>query len=82
LVEEWGCNLGEDAFLTEEVIDFPRKDEDSQQDVGHDLDNAGGDLEALMDDLQKEWTDPNMLVFETDKHAFLLLNENKAPIQK
>jgi hypothetical protein len=42
-----GCNLGEDAFLTEEVMDFSNKNDGSQQFVEHGLHTTRGDVDIL-----------------------------------
>ena len=57
LVEEWGCSLGEDAFLTEEDTHLlsEQKEEGSElfADIGLEQDN--GDVDALLHDIQKDW---------------------------
>lgn len=56
LVEEWGWNLGEDAFLTEENIEQSSlKDEGFDNFDGHDIEGDGGDVEAILDDLCNDW---------------------------
>jgi len=57
LVEEWGCNLGEDAFLTEEVSDqrVYTADDVSEHDVGYGFDEVAGDVDTLIADIHKEW---------------------------
>jgi hypothetical protein len=57
LVEEWGCNLGEDVFLTD--VDSESRPDDLQQPLDEDrLDEVQGEweLDALVDDLSKEWS--------------------------
>lgn len=44
LVEEWGCNLGEDAFMTEEVIDSRPETLSNPSNV-NDLDMVQGEWE-------------------------------------
>ena len=61
LMEEWGCCLGEDAFLTEEVIDLPHKEDIAHQLTDHGLDDTEGDVDALLDDLQRDWNVPTVL---------------------
>jgi len=58
LVEEWGCNLGEDAFLTEEVIDSRPETLSILSNV-NDLDVVQGqwELDELVTDLHREWGD-------------------------
>ena len=80
VVEEWGCNLGEDAFLAEEVIDYSRNDVDLQQHDGHSLDNTGGEVDALIDDLQKDWKDSEVSVPEIDGLDFLKDSLNVVPV--
>ena len=55
LVEEWGCNLGEDAFLTDEDGDSKHNDEASQPFGDHGLDNMGEEVDTLIQDLHKDW---------------------------
>jgi len=57
LVEDWGCCLGEDAFLTKEVTDdrFHEKEAMSDFCVAHGSDKFQGDVEALFDDIQQVW---------------------------
>ena len=58
LVEEWGCNLGEDAFMTEEVIDS-RPETLSQPSNMNDLEEVQGEweLDDLVTDLHRELGD-------------------------
>ena len=54
-MEEWGCNLGEDAFVTEEVQeDMP---EALAPHIATGLDEVQGEweLDELVNDLQEEW---------------------------
>jgi len=57
LIEEWRCHLGEDAFLSEEVIDVPSiyKDDGSVRSEDFDIDEAQGDVDVLLQDINKEW---------------------------
>jgi len=59
MVEEWGCHLGEDVFLTEEASDqcVHNVDVESEFAAGHGLEELCGDVDALVDDIQKEWRD-------------------------
>lgn len=53
-MEEWGCNLGEDVFLSEEEMEVPLgsldnfRDADGMKDCQNDVDN-------LVDDLNADW---------------------------
>jgi len=57
LVEEWGCNLGEDSFLMEEVTDVcsihTNDGSDRFEDIG--VDEVRGDIEVLLQDIQHAW---------------------------
>lgn len=53
LVEEWGCNLGEDAFLSEDVSDS-RTEALSHQNDAPGMEDYQGDLDALVDDLSND----------------------------
>jgi hypothetical protein len=57
LVEKWGCNLGEDAFLTEEVVEYRVQNIDEGQGIlgGHGLDEVDSDVEDLINDIHREW---------------------------
>jgi len=58
LVEEWGCNLGEDAFMME--VELDTKPEMLLQSNHVDrLDEVQGEweLDELVNDLHKEWSD-------------------------
>lgn len=55
LLEEWGCNLAEDAFLTEEEVDSKHNDEVSQPFEDHGLDNMGDEVDTLIKELHKDW---------------------------
>jgi len=57
LVEKWGCNLGEDAFMTEVESDSTPEGIIQPNDVD-DLDEVQGEweLDELVDDLHKEWS--------------------------
>ena len=56
LVEEWGCSLGVDSFLTEEVSEATSEMLSQPNNVTG-LEEVQGEweLDELMDDLQKEW---------------------------
>lgn len=54
LVEEWGCHLGDDAFLTEDEKDS-RTEVLSQQNDAHVLKDVQGEFDDLVNDLNKEW---------------------------
>lgn len=61
LVEEWGCCLGEDAFLTEDVTDDTHL---SKEDVSDHFGEHGSatfkeDVEVLFDDIQQAWEVPD-----------------------
>jgi len=59
LMEEWGCNLGEDAFLSEEELDSPSDNLANIHDtVG--LENCQDDVDSLVDDLNKDWLQGNI----------------------
>ena len=59
LVEEWGCNLGEDAFLTEEVSEPCSHNADAASELngGHGLEDLDGDVDGLINEIQREWRD-------------------------
>lgn len=54
LVEEWGCNLGEDVFLSEDVSDT-RTEALSHQNDALEMEDYQGDLDALVADLSNDW---------------------------
>ena len=56
LVEECGCCLGEDSFMTDEVIE-PRSETLSQHQDVEGLEEVQGEweLDELVDDFHKEW---------------------------
>ena len=57
LVEEWRCNLGENAFLTEvETESMPETLPQLNKDTGMEEVQGEWELDDLMDDLQKEWS--------------------------
>jgi len=60
MLEEWGCNLGEDAFLTEVKLDQLPVEEPhfNVDDDDDDFDEVQGEweLDDLVIDLQKEWS--------------------------
>ena len=56
IVEEWGCNLGEDAFMSESEIDSKPEEEPPNNDfTGMDEVQGEWELDDLVTDLQKEW---------------------------
>jgi len=57
LVEEWGCCLGEDAFLTEEgsIIPSQHNDDASDNNVDIGLEDLHEDVHHIMQDITKEW---------------------------
>jgi len=71
LVEEWGCNLGEDAFLTE-IENESLSDTLPQLNIDDGMEEVQGEweLDDLVDDLHKEWS----------KHD--LKNEGKHPVRE
>jgi len=55
-MEEWGCNLGEDAFLTEvDSVTEPEALPQYNNVPGLDEVHGEWELEELVDDLHKEW---------------------------
>jgi hypothetical protein len=54
LVEEWDCNLGEDALLSKVVSDS-RTEALSHQNDAPRMEDYQGDLDALVDDLSNDW---------------------------
>jgi len=56
MVEEWGCNLGEDAFLTEVDIESTPKTLPQNNVSGVEEVQGEWELDDLVDDLQKEWS--------------------------
>lgn len=52
LVEEWGCNLGEDTFLSEEESESKMEAIIKNASV---LEEINGDMNELVDDLNEEW---------------------------
>jgi hypothetical protein len=55
MVEEWGCNLGEDAFLTE--VDYEPRPETLINNVdGMEEVQGEWELDDLVNDLHKEWS--------------------------
>jgi hypothetical protein len=57
IVEEWGCNLGEDAFLTEEASVMPddNVNEEFEHENGRDLNVLDRDVDNLIEDIHREW---------------------------
>ena len=53
LVEDWGCNLGEEAFLTEDGEETQVDAVSHHSDVP-DLEEVRGDMEVLINDLQHD----------------------------
>ena len=73
LVEEWGCNLGEDAFMSEGEADSTP--EDRPQNINLEgLDEVQGEweLDDLVTDLQIEWC-------KHDKNVDVPCKNNAAP---
>lgn len=58
LVEEWRCNLGEDAFLLEEELETPLDTLDNIHDVDG-MEDCQNDVHILVDDLNDEWLKNN-----------------------
>lgn len=57
LVEEWGCNLGEDAFLREDESEIVPETSPQFNDVnGMDEVQGEWELDDLVNDLHKEWS--------------------------
>jgi len=54
LVEEWGCNLGEDAFLSEEEIESTTEALSNHNDAPG-MEEVQGYMDDLVDELSKEW---------------------------
>jgi len=71
LMEEWGCNLGEDAFLTE-IENESLPDTLPQLNIDDGMEEVQGEseLDDLVDDFHKEWS----------KHE--LKNEGKHPVRE
>ena len=80
LVEEWGCNLGEDAFLSEEELESPSDNLANIHDtVG--MENCQDDVDALVDKLNKDWLQGNNE--QTDKlkgKACISVKESKVEL--
>lgn len=55
LVEEWGCNLGEDAFLSEEEM-VKSVEELSNHNEDPVMEEVQGEMEDLVEDLNKAWS--------------------------
>jgi hypothetical protein len=56
LVEEWGCNLGEDAFLSKDATESEARTEAlSQNNDDPGFEKVNGDMDVLVDDLSNEW---------------------------
>jgi len=57
LVEEWGCHLGEDAFLMEEIVEHRASnvDDDLEREIGEDFYDEDGDVDLLVEDMHQEW---------------------------
>jgi hypothetical protein len=69
LVEEWGCFLGEDLFLSEEKLKSPfeKNDAVSERLEVHGILDDHGDVEELINDLRQQWSpesQPNISVDE------------------
>jgi len=54
LVEEWGCNLVEDAFLLEEEMESRTEVLSNHNDAPR-MEEVQGEMDELVDDLNKEW---------------------------
>lgn len=59
LVEEWGCYLGEDAFLSEDGTET-RTEALSHRDDVPVMDDIQADMDELVQDLSKEWIQPEI----------------------
>jgi hypothetical protein len=70
LVEEWGCNLGEDAFLSEEETVSPMEELINSNDRAG-LDNINDNLDELVDDLKEDWLNNS-----SDQHVNFKQAEN------
>jgi len=80
MVEEWGCNLGEDAFQTkEDQIDAP---EESTQHNVNGLDEVQGEweLDELVNNLQEEWRQHEFNKVESPKSP--VVSQNKMQVQE
>jgi len=55
MVNEWGCNLGEDSFLAEEETESRTEVLYGHNDVPV-LDEVQGEVDALVNDLNKDWS--------------------------
>jgi len=79
LVEEWGCNLGEDAFMSEEEIDPRAKALSICKDVAG-MEEFNGEMDDLVDDLNKEWQKNDVQennFFNVDTGTQLDVHDNK-----
>lgn len=69
LVEEWGCCIGEDAFLTEEGPEPPSQSHHNNEGlayfVDHGMDDDHGDVEAVIQDIYNEWRTQAQVVVES-----------------
>lgn len=54
LAEDWGCNLGEDAFMAEEEVETKAETFSIRNDV-LEMDEFRGDMDNLVADLSKDW---------------------------
>jgi hypothetical protein len=56
IVEEWGCNLGEDSFMSdEEIVSIPEEELHNNDVEGLDEVQGEWELDDLVTDLQNEW---------------------------
>jgi hypothetical protein len=77
LVEEWGCNLGEDAFMTE--VDTESKPETlSQHNDVDGLEEVQGEweLDDLVNDLHNDWSQHEVRKQELRKSSESLSPKN------
>jgi len=68
LVEEWGCHLGEDAFLTEEIVEHRVSNEVDglEHEMVKDFHEVDNDVDAIIDDIHKEWKEHKAKVVSAD----------------
>lgn len=75
LVEEWGCNLGEDSFLSEEETVPPTEALSNINDVA-DTEDIQGDMDDLVEDLNEAW------LKGTEAHVGNLIDDDCIPLNK
>lgn len=75
LVEEWGCNLGEDAFLSEEET-VPSTEALSNINDAAGMKDIQGDMDDLVDDLSDEW------LKGTEAHVGNFIKDECIPLNK